>query len=169
MADRSRSLIGTRRGWGISQRVYRTQDYLEVEDVEGYDVRLSRVFYDEIMLVTCHRFLAWLSLITGGLGTVCFGCAVALIIVFHGPKSAALGSVIAMLLSIAACVLYGTYRVEAVTVYGRRTRACMHFWMRSGKAREAYDLVCRLALAKQTRPTRQERKDESPTSIDTTK
>ena len=61
-----RTLIGKRNGVSTRQRIYRTADALEIEEVEGYDVTRRRVFFDDIVLVTYHQFLGWPFLVALG-------------------------------------------------------------------------------------------------------
>jgi hypothetical protein len=45
--------------------------------------------------------------------------------------------------------------VDAVTVYGKRTKAQILFWFRKQQARQVYQQICRLAREHQDRLARQ--------------
>jgi hypothetical protein len=52
--------------------------------------------------------------------------------------------------------------LDVVTVYGRRTRAKLHFWLRKSRGRETFRLVCRLARERQQRVARERAKAAPP-------
>ena len=54
-----REKLGQRRGFGYREIVYRTADSFEIDEVEGYDITRKRVFFDDVVLVTRHRFIPW--------------------------------------------------------------------------------------------------------------
>lgn len=143
-----RSLLGIRSGIASRVRVYRTADALEVEELEGYDVTRKRVFFDEVLLVTYHRCVGagWVAAVSLLLGFAALLSAA----VLAANRSAGLVLLVCLPLPLLALlVLRLTLRVEAVTVYGRRSRAQLHFWFRKRRAREVFQLVCRLARERQ--------------------
>jgi hypothetical protein len=151
-AQARRIFLGKRRTFGSQQRTYRTPDYLEIDDVENYDVTRRRIFYDEVMLVTLHTRLALAQALALGLtgmilGIVALALAregLAVVLIFGAPA----------LSMLAFAVLLFVRRVGVVTVFGKRTRAQMEFWWRATRAREAYQLVGRLARERQAQLAR---------------
>ena len=51
MAGRER--LGRRVAFSHREQVYAARDCFEIDEVEGYDVTRKRVFYDDVVLVTC--------------------------------------------------------------------------------------------------------------------
>jgi hypothetical protein len=142
-----RVLLGRRRGFSGQQRVYRTSDYLEIDDVENYDVTRRRIFYDEILWVTLHTKVAWLRAIALGLFGVLLGLLGLAFTTVSKGTAFILFCLAATLLTFV--VLLFVRRLAVVTVFGKRTRAQMEFWWRADRGREAYRLVCRLARERQ--------------------
>jgi hypothetical protein len=148
-----RLFLGRRRGFSGQQRTYRTPDYIEIDDVEGYDVTRRRIFYDEILLVTLHTTVAWLLAIgVGTLGGVLGLACLPLISESKGAGALLFLCTAAPLLALAVLLLARPFGV--VTVFGKRTRTQMEFWWRKGRARETYLLVCRLARERQSQLAR---------------
>lgn len=146
----ARVLLGKRSGLSSRQRVFRTPDAVEVEEAEGYDVSRRRVWLDEVLLVTHHR--------TYGLGFLLTMAAFAL---FFGLVSigALIGDLtvglvilgLSVLPFILAFLLRLVFGLDVITVYGRRTKAEIHFWFRKARARQVFQEVSRLARERQDR------------------
>lgn len=149
-----RTLIGKRNGVSTRQRIYRTADAIEIEEVEGYDVTRRRVFFDDIVLVTYHQFLGWPFLVA--MGVLLTFSVFFTVIASLGSRGA---GIVVFLLSALPCliglILRLVLRVDAVTVYGKRTRAQIPFWFRKQQARQVYQQICRLAREHQERVARQ--------------
>jgi hypothetical protein len=124
-------------------RTYWTDEALEVDLADHYEIRRRRVFFDEILLVTLHSkrggLLPWVPVIL--VLPVLF---MALIASTVGPNPVGIVSIPVVVLLALAGILFLT-PVWVVTVYGKRTRARMHFRMRQGKARSVYAEICRAA------------------------
>jgi hypothetical protein len=123
-------------------RVYWAEKALEVDRLESYEIRRSRVFFDEVLLVT-------LSSKRGGvLPWVTFGFAalawfISVLVQSEPAASQALTWVALGLLAIGA-VLFLT-PLWVVTVFGRRTRARMQFRLGERKARDLFAQICQAA------------------------
>jgi hypothetical protein len=146
-----RTLLGKIASLSRRQRVYRTDEALEIDDCEDYTIRRSRLFYDEIVLVTYHRRIGWLYVLV-----FLVVAAVAAFVAFFvglGGNWAAAAVTFALLgfPPLAAAALRLALRLEVVTVYGKRTAAQMEFFFRKQRARDVYELVCRLAREHQDR------------------
>jgi len=128
----------------LSERVrtYWTDEALEVDLADNYEIRRRRVFFDEILLVTLHTmrgflisvlpfFLALLFLVMGLAASDEPGAQTVFWIVAAVFAAFAVGAALSP--------------VWVVTVYGKRTRARMHFRLRQAKAREIYAEICRAA------------------------
>jgi hypothetical protein len=151
MAKRER--LGRRAAFSHREYVYATRDCFEIDEVEGYDVARKRVFYDDVVLVTRHRFVPWAPIVLSGLISLLGG-----LIVFSLARE--LGRVAAFTLFaftlglVTLTLLLAVLGGEAVTVQGKRTQARMDFVLRRGRAIEAYRRACRLARERQQRLAR---------------
>jgi hypothetical protein len=146
-----RTLVGTMSGLSARQRVYRTPDALEVDETEGYEVTRRRVFFDDVLLVTYHQFVGWTFVLAMSLLTAA-SAFVAGIVALSGEIRAAVAVFLVSGLPFALLgLLRLLLRVDGVTVYGKRTRAQVHFWFRKRRARQVFDMVCRLAGERQVR------------------
>jgi hypothetical protein len=148
-----RTFLARRSGLNSLQRIYRTRDAIEVDELEGYDVTRRRVLFDEVILVSYHREVGWAFVLTmlallavAGFFTMLFAVV---------DASLGLGlAVFTVLPILAALFLRLGLRVDVVTVHGPRTRARIPFWFQKGRAREVFRLVCRLAREQQDRLAR---------------
>src|SRR5687767_7744695 len=134
MGPARRTPIGKQLSLGRLRSVFRTPEALEVDDLEHVQIRRSRVYFDEILLVTYHRrpavtfvvlcglltlFVALVALVVGAangdwiLGTIVFAAA--------GLPLVALG--------VAGLVL----PVHVISAYGRRSSVQLEFHFRPGR------------------------------------
>jgi len=147
-----REKLGSRSRFSHREHVYRARDCFEVDEVEGYDVTRKRVFYDDVVLVTRHRFVPWahatLAVVFAGLLGV---FAVALR--SEARTASFVFFVLTMVLLLAVVLLFSIGGV-AVTVQGKRTQARMDFVLRPGRAAEVYARACRLVRERQARVAR---------------
>jgi len=136
------------RALALSERVrtYWTDEALEVDRAENYEIRRRRVFFDEILLVTLHN--------TRGLLSSLLPLILALLLAVVASASPSEPEV-SRSLWIGAALLGGLalglalVPVWVVTVYGKRTRARMHFRLRQRKAREVYAEITQAAAEAQ--------------------
>lgn len=148
MSERSsrpvRRLLGKAHSWTERVRVFWTDEALEVDQADNYEIRRRRVFFDEILLVTLHStrgggVLPWL------LALLALPCGL-FSLTFTGEEAdvgrvfLVMAAVLGMLAAVVALL-----PVWVVTAFGRRTRARMNFRMREGRAREVYAEICRAA------------------------
>jgi hypothetical protein len=154
VASKERVHLGTYQRTGIRRHIYRTADALEIEETEDYEIRRWRLFYDEILLVTYHRAIRWsylwasvvLLALGFGLGGLLYASA--------GLGTAAVSAMIWGPALLAIGLLTGV-RHDIVTVFGKRTRAQIEFFVRKARARETFILVCALARDHQARVRRE--------------
>jgi len=124
-------------------RTYWTDEALEVDLADHYEIRRRRVFFDEILLVTLHSRRGVLASLIPLLLAILFAL-VALGVSDSGSEvSLPFWALAALFFAVA--VVAAAVPVWVVTVYGKRTRARMHFRMRQGKARSVYAEICRAA------------------------
>ena len=150
-----RTLLGSSRG-GLSsfQRVYRTADAIEVDEIEGTDVTCRRVLLDEVLLVTLHRGYGLPFVLTMLVVATVFGSVGALLAI--ADWTVGLGWLaLTTLPPVVALALRFALGVDVVTVFGRRTAERIPFWFRKAAARDVFRLVCGLARERQQRPARE--------------
>jgi hypothetical protein len=151
---RGRHYLGKASAVALRQRVYRTRECLEVDEIDGYDVVRKRVFFDEVLLVTYHRFLGLPFVVAMSVFSVLFGLTALAI----GVRDVAAGLWFALFLMapfLIALVLRLALKVDAVTVYGKRSKAQVHFPFRKARAREVYVQICRAVREHQERLLRE--------------
>ena len=154
MAERrERMLLGSRSSLSTRQRIYRLADAIEVEELEGYDVTRRRVLLDEVLLVTYHQIFGWAFLVAMAVLLTLFGFMSGLLALAE-PRAGLIAFALTGLPAGVALVLRLALRLDVVTVFGKRTKAEIHFWFRKSRAREVYRQVCRAARERQERITR---------------
>lgn len=142
-ANDKRKLLGKSRRFGSRAAVYQTDDGLDLEINEQYDVVQRRVLFDDVMMVTIHRQLGALHLFgTGFLALLFIGLALLVLSrnIDAWPAAVILGIFGApALLSFLVRLFLG---LDVITVFGRRSKATIHFAVRKRRAREVYGSIC---------------------------
>ena len=149
-----RTLVGSWTEFAGWQRVYETPEAVEVDEANGLSGTRRRVFYDEVLLVTYHRYIGWAL---AALGAVLAGgvMLVAGVAALAGEPKATVVIFLFALPPLALLAVRVLVKVDAVTVYGRRTQARVCFWLRKGRAREAFQRLCARARHAQERAARE--------------
>jgi hypothetical protein len=151
-----RAFVARRIGFSSVERVYRTRDGIEVDELEGYDVTRRRVLFDEVLLVTHHQEMGWP-----------FVVAMLMLLTFTGFMSLGLAAIepsvglwtafFFVLPLVVLLALRIILRVDVVTVLSRRTRARIPFWFQKDRGREVFRLIARLAREHQDRRAQAQR------------
>lgn len=158
-----RTFLGKVSGAATRQRVFRVENGLEVDDIDHFEVTRRRVFFDDVVSLTRHRHLGIPYVVTLALVSLLF-----LVIAFITRDE--LGAWLTFLI-FAACFLIPlllrvVYRIDVITVSGRRTRAVMHFSFRKKRAAAIFAELDRDIRAAQQRLAaqiaRQEAASERP-------
>ncbi|HKO01298.1 MAG TPA: hypothetical protein VJ032_06380 [Thermoanaerobaculia bacterium] len=142
-----RERIGRWSDIATRQFIYRTDAGLEIDNIDHFEITRKRVFYDDILLVTRHRYIGpWFVtlMLLLGIGFITIG-------VLLGERSAMItfAAIAAPFLIVAAVrVLMG---VDVVTVFGKRSRAQMRFIFRKAKARRVVEEIAEKAREAQQR------------------
>jgi hypothetical protein len=137
VADR-RTALGSERGLGWRTYVFLSRDAVEMDEVDGFNVVRSRVLLDDVLCVTLHKRPPW-GLFISALLVVAF--IIFCIAVLPGGADNPLTWLpffVPLAVVLLVSVLFG---VTYVTVYGRRSRARMAYWLRSGRARAVFELL----------------------------
>jgi len=135
----ARSYLGSANSLADRVRVYWTDKGLEVDSSEGYEIRRTRVFFDEVLLVTLHSrlggALSWLlvslAALTGFMGGLLRSEPV--------PSRILLWTALGIFVIGAALFLVPQW---VITVFGRRTRARLQIRLRERKARDLFARIC---------------------------
>jgi hypothetical protein len=157
-ADRrkaGRHYLGRASAFGHTVRMFQTREAIEVDEVEGYDVTRRRVFYDDVLLVTYHQFVGWGFVVATAVLTLVFGLLAAAIGGLGDWKAGLILFSFTGLPFLLALIVRLVLKVDAVTVYGRRTRAQIHFALRKGRARTVFNQICRAVKETQDRIARE--------------
>jgi hypothetical protein len=143
MTPAKRKLLGRNSGVMLRETVYETADAIESEAHEGYEVTRKRVLFEEVLLVTIHREVGTAYVILMAVVTVIFG-GVAL--VGRSEPAMAISFGILALPFLIGCVIRLLWKLDYVSVFGRRSKAVMRFAFRKRRAREVYGRICSRAL-----------------------
>jgi hypothetical protein len=139
----SRKLVGRTTSLAGSEVVYLTADGFEVEKTSHYKVEELRVFCDDVMLVTIHRELGPAFVVLTGLASLFFGAiAIFFLLIDDATWPAAVMFGIFGSPFIIAFLVRLIFRLDVVTIFGRRSTARMRYAFRKRRAREVYEQVC---------------------------
>jgi hypothetical protein len=149
-----RKLLARSSNIATRQRVYRIPDGLEVDDVDHYEVRRSRVLYDDVILVTHHRSRgSWFLIITGLMAVLFAAMAYAI-----GRGSTAVVGWWILAVTAGPFLLLFLIRfflgVDEVNVYSRRSSARLRFWFRKQRALELFKDISNAVRTRQNALTR---------------
>jgi hypothetical protein len=141
-----RKLLGRNVGAMSREAVYETADAIESESREGYEVSRKRVLFEEVLLVTIHTELGTGYFVLTLLMTLILG-SIAVVLQFgaHVPIAAIVVAILGLPFLILLVVRL-IWKLDIVTVFGRRSKAVMRFSIRKRRAREVYGRICSRAL-----------------------
>ncbi|MCU1231416.1 MAG: hypothetical protein JWO97_4300 [Acidobacteria bacterium] len=145
MAKRKR--IGRWNDIATRQAVYQTDAGLEVDELDHFEINRKRVFYDDILLVTMHRYIGvWfvVTMLVFGIGFLVIGALT------RDTTAVIVFSIIAAPFLIMALVRV-IARIDVITVFGKRSRARMRFMFRKTYARRIYAEISAKAREAQRR------------------
>jgi len=136
-----RKYLSNFNGWGARRKVYEVPGGLEIDELDQYDITRKRVFFDDVVYVTYHRYYGkaflWLMGLTGGFFTF-----VAYLAWSDRSPEGATALMIIALLFLVPMALRLLLMVDCITIYGKRSKAQLHFSFRKARAREVYkDLI----------------------------
>lgn len=137
---RKRTLIARASQVATRQRIYKTDGGLEVDDIDHFEVRRSRVLWDDIVAVTYHRRRGWAFVTTMAVMTAFFG-GLTWLIARTEPEAGWIAFAVMggpFLLALLIRLIFG---VDEVNVFGRRSRATLKFTFRKRKARRTFDMI----------------------------
>lgn len=164
MTPGKRKLLGRNVGVMTREAVFETADAIESEAREGYDVTRKRVLFEEVLLVTIHTELGTGYFVLMLLMTLILG-SISAIFQFgaHLPVVAVVFAVLAVPFLVALVVRL-IWKLDYVTVFGRRSKAVMRFSLRKRRAREVYGRICSRALEVQRSMAERQTEEAPPIS-----
>ena len=133
-----RKLLCTSASIATRQRVYSVAEGLEVDEIDHYEVRRWRVLYDDVILVTYHRYRGALFLAITGIVAAFFGT----IAILTGRAEPIAGWWLAGFLVTPFLALFLVrliVGIDEVNVYSHRSQARLRFGFRKGRARQVFD------------------------------
>ncbi len=129
-----RILLARSNNIATRQRIYRVADGLEVDEIDHFEVRRSRVLYEDVILVTYHRYRgAWFLGLTGALAI--FFAAVSIAVGLNEQSVGWIMAAITVLPVLLAFALRLALGVDEINVYSRRSQASLRFMFRKSHAR----------------------------------
>jgi hypothetical protein len=138
-----RKLLTKWKALGSREVVFHTEEGLEIETTERYEVVHRTVFFEDVLWVTLHRELGggYLALNAAiALFFLGFGVLFVAISVKAWPVALVFGAVgMPALIAFLLRLLYG---LDVITVFSRRSKAIIRFGMKKQRAREVYGLIC---------------------------
>jgi hypothetical protein len=129
-----RKRIGRWNDLATRQAVYQTDTGLEIDEIDHFEITRKRVFYDDILLVTKHRYIGvWYVTIL-----LLLGIAFLIVGMLTKETSALIAFAIIAAPFLIAAIVRWMFGVDVVTVFGKRSRARMRFTFRKAYARQIY-------------------------------
>ena len=123
----SRELLGRAGNIATRERVYRVEGALEVDEIDHYEVRRSRVFFDDVVLVTLHRYRGVAVLLITGAAAVLLGAASLAV----GMTNAVAGWTMFAIMGgpfLIAFLFRLFFPFTEINVYSRRTQARLRYF-----------------------------------------
>lgn len=147
MIPRRREKLVMTAGAFMRQAVYRTDDAIEVDDLEWVEIRRTRVFFDDVLLVTYHKEVSVFFPIAMGVITLFWGI-IAFAIATSSVEVSLIFFGLAALFAI-PMILRLILKLDVITIYGRRSKARLPFGYRKQRARRLYEEICEQVRATQ--------------------
>lgn len=143
----ARTLLGKISGMASRKRVYLVDGALEVDEIESYVGTRKRVFFDEVVLVTHDRRRRLPTLVgSAGLALICLviGGAISSSDTRGHGRAAVTAFTMLFLASpfVVWFLLHLLRGVDYVTVFGKRTKAQMEFFLRKRRAQAVFAQIC---------------------------
>ena len=159
VSERSRTLLGRVPNLGDREYVYRCDDALEVDAVDGYDVETKRVFFSDVEMITWHTRYSVGGLWIGGVSAA-LGLVICLLVALGSGDSTA-GWVTFWIFFVPnlPVLAWFLWPYAHVTVYGRRSVARMRWHFRREHSRRVFT-----ELAREIRAWQEAHREPVPTA-----
>ena len=117
--------------------VYETENALEIDEQDNFEIVRKRVFYEDVLLVTMHEQLGIIAIFF----VLGFAAFLFLVAAIAGGAAGWEISIVAIPL-----LVYGLIRIgrkdTIITVFGRRSKARIRFTIRKERAHRIYGEIC---------------------------
>jgi hypothetical protein len=142
MTPAPRRKLGRNVGVMTRELIFETADAIEVDSREGYEVTRKRVLFEEVLLVTIHRTYGAAYVVVMLILSLVFGVlAVGFQFGAHEAGFAIAFGILTLPFLIALIVRL-VFKLDYVTVFGRRSKAVIRFAVKKRRAREVYGHIC---------------------------
>jgi len=138
----ARKLLGRNISIGSREAIYESDDAIEIDATDQYELAHKRVLFEDVVLVTYHREIGWMYIALHGVVVVIF-------LAIAATTAAAQGGLVPSAIisafavpSIVLILLRAIFQVDVISIYGRRSRAQVRFLFRKQRARELYGRIC---------------------------
>ncbi|HKR63213.1 MAG TPA: hypothetical protein VJZ00_05720 [Thermoanaerobaculia bacterium] len=163
MSDAQRTLIGRSTSLTGREAIWRIPDGLEIQSKENYEVVRRRVLFEDIVFVTHHREAGGAYLVATGLIALLF-LTLAISIISGAGFGAWPAALVFALIGLPALIGFSLrlmFRLDVITVYGKRTKASIRFGMRKQRARDTYAQIVAAVRAAQNHRAREIAREEA--------
>lgn len=157
----SRKRIGRWNDIATRQIVYQTDDALEIDEIDHFEIVRKRVYFDDVLLATMHTRVGMAFVITMAVFFLLLAGIAAAFKWAYEPDIAT-GFAISSVPFLLALFIRLLVKQEVITVYGRRSRAAMKFTFRQTYAHEKFNEICSLVTEAQERIAAEQRAMEPP-------
>lgn len=141
--------LGTWSGIATRHSIYRSDQAIDIDERDSFEVQRRRVFFDDILLITYHRQLSTAIVATLTIVLFLFSLLALFLYFLESNTAAAITALLPSPLLI-LLLLHLVLRTDVITVFGRRTMATLRYTFRKRFARETFeDLVARTRAAQQ--------------------
>jgi hypothetical protein len=140
---------------GGRRRVYALTDALEVDENSFVQIERSRVYFEDVLAVTYHRIFGAAFLVFNAIFTLGFALIGLLTAMDRFSRDASIVFFIFASPFLMAFLVRLIFRVDVITVFGRRTKARMRYGFRKGRAREVFGEIVRAVRRAQEEASRQ--------------
>jgi hypothetical protein len=151
-----RTLIGKSSSFLSREAIWQVPEGIELQSKEQLEVVRRRVLFEDVLFMTYHREygLAYL-IVTGGIALLFATISFGIIAINFDAWPAAIPSAVIGLPAAVAFFLRLMFRVDIITVYGRRSKASIRFRFRKQRARQVYEQLTSNVRAAQARIARE--------------
>ena len=161
MATR-REYLGRDFDFGSRRFIFRVEDAIEVDDSTWVEIERSRVYFDDVLAITYHKYRSAGFLFFTGIFAVLFG----LLTVPIWNESVGGGSFFFGFFCFPFLLIFSLHAIlgtDVIVIYGRRTLARIKYGYRKGRARAVWeDLVRRIQQRQAAPPPAEQSTREEP-------
>jgi len=151
-----RKLIGRSSSLFSRDAVWQVPDGLEVETSDQYDITRRQVLFQDIFFVTHHRMFGVGYLVATGLISLFF-VGIAMLVIGIGGADEWVAALVILgigMPAILSFLLRLLFRLDVITIYGKRSKASIRFRLRKQRARQVYAQICATVRNAQTHMAR---------------